>query len=318
MSAVRPTTRQLIECVQAHADIHTDAISLAPIPTGKFNDSYYVLAGGEEYVLRIAPPHNDIYCFYEREMMRQEPAIHALLLEKTSVPVAKIYAFDDSMDIISREYLLMERLPGLAMSDLPHMDEDGILRQIGKALAETHALQSDMYGYIGDHHPMEPQTSWVDAFGIMWRKLVDDVVSVGFYDEEERGIMLSTLDRYIRLFDRSFPASLMHMDLWAQNILVDDDDNLTGLLDWDRALWGDPEIEFAVLDYCGIAKPPFWEGYGKERDDSPEASVRNFFYLLYEMQKYIVIRHGRDHDTYAAMDHKQEVMQIIRQIQQTA
>jgi len=152
----------------------------------------------------------------------------------------------------------------------------------------------------------------------MWRKLVDDVVSVGYYDDEERSLMLSTLDKYLRLFDRPVESSLLHMDVWAQNILVDGGNELTGLLDWDRALWGDPEIEFAVLDYCGISEPPFWEGYGKEREDSPEARVRNFFYLLYEMQKYIVIRHGRGHDAYGAMTHKRQVMQIMRRIQQIA
>jgi len=56
------------------------------------------------------------------------------------------------------------------------------------------------------------------------------------------------------------PASLLHLDAWAQNILVDEAGNVTGLVDLDRALWGDPGIEFAVLDYCGISEPVFWRG----------------------------------------------------------
>ncbi|OUL36382.1 hypothetical protein BV372_08175 [Nostoc sp. T09] len=59
---------------------------------------------------------------------------------------------------------------------------------------------------------------------------------------------------------------MLHMDVWFQNILVDSAGNVTGLVDFDRALWGDPEIEFAVLDYCGISEPAFWRGYGRERD----------------------------------------------------
>ena len=42
--------------------------------------------------------------------------------------------------------------------------------------------------------------------------------------------------------------------------LVDANNKVTGLIDWDRALYGDPEIEYAVLDVCGISKPAFWEG----------------------------------------------------------
>ena len=34
--------------------------------------------------------------FYERDMMAQEPAIHALLRAETTAPVAEIYAYDDS------------------------------------------------------------------------------------------------------------------------------------------------------------------------------------------------------------------------------
>ena len=65
-----------MNCVATHLDVEADAISLAPIPTGIFNDSYYILANGQEYVLRVAPPRNAVFCFYEREMMRQEPYIH--------------------------------------------------------------------------------------------------------------------------------------------------------------------------------------------------------------------------------------------------
>jgi len=68
------------------------------------------------------------------------------------------------------------------------------------------------------------------------------------------------------------------MDVWAQNILADDAGHLTGLLDWNRALRGDPEVEFAVLDYCGISEPAFWDGYGACRDQPKDAEVRRVFY----------------------------------------
>ena len=121
------------------------------------------------------------------------------------------------------------------------------------------------------------------------------------------------LETYQPVFDRHVPASLLHMDVWGQNILVDQKGKLTGLLDWDRALWGDPEIEFAVLDYCGISHPSFWEGYGQQRDQSKAAQVRNLFYLLYELQKYIVIRHARNRDPVSANRYKRQVVQLVQQ-----
>lgn len=287
-------------------------ISFQRIPTGKFNTSFFVRAGDEQLVLRIAPPSDAVFVFYERDMMRQEPDIHQLVLSRTSVPAPRIFAFDDSHELTDRDFLIMERLPGRPLTQMGGVAYDFVLRQIGAYLAQVHRLTEDRYGYLGAHSPMEPQNTWVEAFEIMWSKMIDDIVAVGHYDENESQFMRSLLDQYIALFDRPVPASLLHMDIWHQNILVDRARNVTGLVDWDRALWGDPEIEFAVLDYCGISEPAFWEGYGQERDKSGPARIRQVFYLLYELQKYIVIRHGRGRDPVSARRHKQQVMGIVR------
>jgi fructosamine-3-kinase len=104
------------------------------------------------------------------------------------------------------------------------------------------------------------------------------------------------------------------MDVWSQNILVDEAGNVTGLVDFDRALWGDVEIEFAVLDYCGVSEPSFWEGYGTERDTSPAAMIRRQFYLLYEVQKYMPIRVWRRNDPTAAARYKQQSFALAAQL----
>ena len=304
----------LREAVRRHRPGLDGEIELERIATGKFNSSFFVRAGKEELVLRVAPADDAVFVFYEREMMRQEPEIHRLLLGGTGVPVARIAAFDDTRKVIDRNYLLMERLPGKPLTDLPQVDFDGVLAQVGEHLAQVHALQAKQYGYLGAHRPMEGQQSWEAAFVVMWGKLIDDVAGVGFYDEEESRFMRRLLDDHLELFTRPVPASLLHMDVWHQNILVDERGEVTGLIDWDRGLWGDPEIEFAVLDYCGISGPAFWEGYGTLRDKSPEARVRQVFYLLYEMQKYIVIRAGRNRDRQGARDYKDRVMEILQQL----
>lgn len=284
-------------------------VHLTPIPTGKFNTSFFVRAGEQDLVLRIAPPRDAVFVFYERDMMRQEPALHDLLRRETTVPVARIMGYDESHEIIDHDYLLMDRLPGRPMCDTLWLDENAVLHAVGKCLAQAHRLTARQYGYLGEHAPMTPQPTWRDAFALMWRKLINDVVSVGHYSQEDAAFLLRLLDKHIRLFDRNVPASLLHMDIWAQNILIaDDGKTLTGIVDWDRALWGDPEIEFAVLDYCGISKPAFWEGYGAPRDISHEAALRNLFYLLYEIQKYIVIDQGRNNDPAAARQYRQHVM----------
>ncbi len=281
------------------------------VQTGKFNTSFFVSAGDRELVLRIAPPEDTVFVFYERGMMSQEPGLHRLLLENTNVPVAPVLLYDDSHDQIDRDYMVMQRMPGRPLTETAGVDMDHVLRQVGRYLRETHGLIASRhgygpgYGYLGEHRPHEPRNTWAAAFQLMWHKMIDDVAAVGHYAADEQVILRG-------LFDRPVVPSLLHMDIWHQNIMVDEAGEVTAIIDWDRALWGDPEIEFAVLDYCGISEPAFWEGYGTKRETCREASIRQIFYLLYELQKYIVIRRGRNGDAAAARSYKRQVMDIVR------
>ncbi len=251
----------LSEMAGAHVDVGSSA-RFEPVPTGHFNTTYFVEGANRPLVLRIAPPDDAGFVFYERGMMAQEPGIHALVRERTSVPVPEIIAYDTSRRIIDRDYLLMERLPGVPLTQFrcTQGQMDSVLEQTGRYLRQIHEMTAGQYGYLGEHHCMDPQPDWPSAFRVMWGKMIDDVVEVGYYDGEQESWAKGLLERHIEHFDRPVTSQLLHMDIWSQNILVDERANVTGLVDFDRALWGDKEIEFAVLDYCGISEPAFWRG----------------------------------------------------------
>jgi aminoglycoside phosphotransferase (APT) family kinase protein len=313
-----PDTRTLIELVGRHLGAPPGDVQLRRILTGKFNTSYVVYGASVPSVLRIAPPdERSRVLFYEHQMMRQEPALHARLREQTDMPVPAILANDFSHSEIDCDYLLMEQMPGTPLAghaDLSAATRDNILREVGRCLCQVHALTGERYGYVGEHRPMEPQPDWASAFQVMWHSLLDDVERCGGYSPTEAAHMRRLADRHIKVFDRHVPAHLLHMDVWAENILADEHGRLTGLIDWDRALWGDPEIEFAVLDYCGISEPAFWDGYGAVRELSPEAEMRRVFYLLYEVQKYIVIRRVRGQDPQRADEYRRQSLQLAESL----
>jgi fructosamine-3-kinase len=303
----------LTALILAHVETDPASVHLTPIATGKHNRSYWVACDAGRFVLRIAPPDDAGFLFYERLMMRQEPALHALIRAETAIPVAAVVAHDFSRTRIDLDYLLMTALPGTPLSDaymLDRMQRQRALRQVGVHLRALHALIADehlgqwAYGYLGAHHPMPPQPTWAAAFHVMWHALLDDVVACGMYTEAEAQVFRDLLDAYREVFAREVVPRLLHMDVWEQNILVDAEGNVTGLVDFDRALWGDVEIEFAVLDYCGISEPAFWEGYGLPRDTSPAAQIRRQFYLLYEVQKYMPIRVWRRNNPADALRYK--------------
>lgn len=305
----------LTRLASAHVDVTAD-LRFDEIATGHHNTSYFVNGAARPMVLRIAPPDDAGFLFYERRMMAQEPGIHALIRERTDAPVAEIIAYDDSREIIDRDYLLMERLPGIPLTDFHPTPAqfDKILEQTGIHLRAIHDITTDAYGYLGEHNCMDPQFDWASAFHTMWHKIVDDIVGTGYYNREEEAYVRGLLDKHSEHFDRPVTSRLLHMDIWSQNILVDENANVTGLVDFDRALWGDKEIEFAILDYCGISEPAFWRGYGIERDLSHPARVRQQFYLLYEVQKYIVIYHYRRSQPAVCERYKQQSMSLLSRL----
>jgi aminoglycoside phosphotransferase (APT) family kinase protein len=316
-------TEMLVELVGAHIDVDPASLRFRPVRTGKHNTSYWVDSDQGRFVLRIAPPDDVGFLFYERLMMRQEPSLHALIRAQTTIPVAEVVGHDFSRMRIGRDYLLMRALPGTPISDVPYLARSRFhraLKQVGEYLRQLHALTAveclgdEAYGYLGEHRPMTPQPTWAAAFRVMWHKLLDDVVACGSYTADEAETMRGLLEAYQEHFDRPVTPCLLHMDVWSQNILIDDAGNVTGLVDFDRALWGDVEIEFAVLDYCGISEPAFWEGYGRLRDESPAAMICRQFYLLYEVQKYMPIRVWRRNDPAGARRYKQHSLALAAQL----
>lgn len=252
----------LSRMVRKYVPMAAERLRFAKVLTGKFNTTYSVETGDRPLILRIAPPDDAGFLFYERRMMAQEPEIHSLVLERTSAPVPKILGYDDSRQLIDRDYIVMEKLPGTPLTEVHPLTQDvygRVLFQTGRYLREIHEITANDYGYLGAHRPMEPQRTWADAFRVMWDKMISDIEATGHYSTEDAAIMRSLLARSLHLFDRPVTSRLLHMDIWHQNILVDAAGNVTGLVDLDRALWGDKEIEFAVLDYCGISEPAFWE-----------------------------------------------------------
>jgi len=303
----------LLSVVSQHIPDSPAALCFDPVRTGKHNASFWVTGDSGRYVLRIAPADDAGFLFYEYRMMRQEPDLHRLIRSETDIPVAPIVGYDFGRGAINRDYVLMRALPGIPLSDAHYLApkaRERVLMQVGEYLRQLHALTSrehlgrDAYGYLGAHRPMTPQSNWADAFSVMWNRLLDDVVACDVYSDAEARVFRDLYDTYRPVFCRPVEPSLLHMDVWAQNILVDSAGNVTGLVDFDRALWGDVEIEFAVLDYCSISEPAFWTGYDAERDTSPEARIRQRFYLLYEMQKYMPIEVWRRNDPARAQGYK--------------
>src|SRR5206468_9143300 len=117
--------RMLAALVRIH--LGADEAQLTPIQSGKHNSSFWVDTPHGRFVLRLAPPDDTGLLFYERRMMRQEPAIHALVRERTTIPVAEMVAHDFSRRRVDRDFVVLTALPGVPLSEA-RLDGAGFAR----------------------------------------------------------------------------------------------------------------------------------------------------------------------------------------------
>ncbi|MGM0532559.1 MAG: phosphotransferase family protein [Bacteroidota bacterium] len=295
-------------------------LEVKPFGAGRFSETFYIKDEKEdEYIMRVAPSDALLQLFYEYRMMRQEPEIHERLLNETNVPVPRIIAHDFSRTRIDRDYLIMNKLPGEPLSEtsLSNKAFKRAFKEWGEYVRQIHSVTepNNRFGYVGAHHPMEPRDTWKEAFRIMYRKLLDDIRQQEIYDAETYNMAVQLLEDNLEVFSHCETSCLCHGDLWVTNLLVDETGKVNGLIDFDRACWGDIEWDLAIAEYCGVTRPPFWEGYGQRIDThTGDANIRRLFYLLYEHQKYIIIALSeRRNDPEGAKRYAREAIDIMRQ-----
>ncbi len=215
----------------------------------------------------------------------------------------EIVYHDFSRDVIDRDYLIMEYLQG---SPGP-FDE----RELGGYVRQIHAVESDKFGYPERAAPTGK--SWPDVFQKYVKLILRDCLSCGVIDSSENDYFLSIYKKRGGVIGDVKPA-LLHLDLWSQNILTING-RITAILDFDRGLYGDPELEFAVLDTYGCSTPEFFEGYGKPRPVDSNALIRQRLYIVYELIKYAFIRVARGRSMPTGRSHVEQCKRILQELE---
>jgi aminoglycoside phosphotransferase (APT) family kinase protein len=249
---------------------------------GSYNTAFLVgLDGGSTVVLRIAPrPARQMRS--ERNWLRAEYAATAWLVGLGPL-VPRVLGADFTHQVIGRDYLVQSLLPGVPAPDrLPGYDRTlwpGFLSQLGAITRQVHDVAGDTWGPLAA--PVDAR--WSDALVrslndsredlARWSLLADDVARLSAVAEKYR-------DR----LDHADRPRLLHGDLWTTNILLDPDaaePTITGVVDGDRAWWGDPLADWAVYRADSRAVPAerdaFWRAYGG-RPAGQDAEWRLRFY----------------------------------------
>lgn len=255
---------------------------------GFFNAAYLVALGdGERYVLKVAPPRHVRVLRYERNIIHAEVAAIELVARETNVPVPAIYRFDDSGELLDVPYFIMEFLPGVplhkARPDLAPAEQEQIDEDIGRYLRQINELAGPAFGYLA------PGASQHDSWRAAFLQILDDVLA----DGEAIGVALprpsaqlrEQIGRAAAALDEVAAPRLVHWDLWDGNIFFDPETRqITGIIDFERALWADPLMEF---QFRSLEEPAgFRQGYERPMLDSPSKRARR---VLYSLHLYLIM-----------------------------
>lgn len=242
---------------------------LVELTEGYYNAAYRLrLADGQVFVLKVAPPPGMDLLTHEVDLMRTEVRFFEQARE-AGAPVPAIAFADLERDLVGRDYMFLEELAGesLAQVDprLSTVDRGAIRRQIGAAIGRVHAVTGERYGY-----PLRDSRTWQSTWRDAFLTMIDDILADAARLNSELPLPLPSIaDRFARhatLLDAVDRPALVHYDLWDGNMFVRQEDDgwrLTGLIDGERAFYGDPYAEFvSIALFRDIRElPEVLEGY---------------------------------------------------------
>ena len=248
------------------------------------------LDDGLKCVLKAAPPDEVTVLRYEKDLMRAEVESMRLVRQRTQVPVPEIYIYDTTRCLLPSEFFLMEFVPGVPFHKLRNQLSDevqqNVRREMGRMTREMAEITGPVFGYWTQ--PCQPGVTWRDCFASMLQGVLQDGLDVQVDLERP-------YDEIYRILERNFPAldevstpRLVHWDLWDGNVFVDPQSGkVTGLIDFERALWADPLME-AIFMHPDPPLPggPCAEGYGEPLFQDPAQVTRR---LLYNAYLYLIM-----------------------------
>jgi aminoglycoside phosphotransferase (APT) family kinase protein len=276
----RDEAAAIVEAVFGSA---SSLVSFSECEEGWFNAVYRLgLSNGTTCVLKIAPPPGVRVLRYEHDLITTEVDALRLVHERTGLPVPAVLASDASCKLVPSPYFVMEHCSGNLLSELrPMLDADAqaaIDAQLARFLASMHSITAPSFGRPDRSAPHD--ATWSAAFARLIADLLADADDAGVELSVPYSELAALVEGHAAQLDAVTTPRLVHWDLWHLNVFVEPATlAVTGLIDFERVLWGDPLMEAQFLGKR--AGDPVVEAYGDPLFEKPYAVERRRLYDLY-------------------------------------
>ena len=247
------------------------------------------LNDGRKTVLKVSSPGMHGKATNEQWLMESETAAMKLAEQDPRLKVPKVLFYDDTMTRCSGKYFFMEYVDGTLMSrmkDAPEEVKRDLQRQMGEAVRLIGEIKNDSFGIVNSGIKFD------SLHGVVYQ-LISNVVGDLMRNDADLGVpgeeILAKLNADKAYFDEVTEPSLVHFDIWSNNIIVQDD-KIAGILDWERALWAEPLMEDRFRSY-GM-NPDYLKGFGQS-EFTPSEQRRLIWYNIWINLAFMEERYTR-------------------------
>jgi len=220
------------------------------------------------------------------------------LLAGSELPVPSVVVLDASRRVAPYDFIVLTRLPGTNLADswqeLTPARICDLACEAGRCLARLHAITLPAFGKL--HEQDAPRFhSWPGYFNDYARRYLNEAARYGILEDPPHTRLEGALDRAQPLLERVTRGVLVHSDYHYENILQAEG-NLSGILDFEWALAGDPSYDFMNADVREEQIPgsgaTFLDGYRSVRSLDTEHAQRLVVYRLF-LRLETAVMHAR-------------------------
>lgn len=254
-------------------------ITIKELADGMCNATYYIsFHDGSESILKIASKDKKGSITNEINLMQAEVTAMKIVRENCSFKVADVQYYDSSNLICDGNYFFMEKIEGENFHCVKNrFTKDEVARintEIGKISKELSNVQNTVFGFLGEDNRYDSLYEFVKQ---MLKNLISDAEKRNIdilYGEQ---FYLSELEKEKHAFETVCYSSLVHWDMWEGNVFVKDG-HVSGVIDWERALWGEPYMDdrFRMHNRCNH----FLEGFGKTTFEENEIKRMRWYNII--------------------------------------
>ena len=244
-------TAALERYMREHVDGFSGSLTVQQFRGGQSNPTYYLTAGGREYVMRRKPPGKLLPSAHAVD--REYRVITAL--GTTGFPVPRTYALCQDDSVIGTWFYVMDCVHGRVITDpaipgLSPRERGAIYESLATTLARLHTVDWQALGLADFGRPGNYFARQIHRWAQQYRA-----------SETEK---IEAMERLITWLPEHIPASdevaLVHGDFRLGNVIVHPTEpRVAAVLDWELSTLGHPlaDLAYNCLPYRFTRE---WEG----------------------------------------------------------